>query len=178
MTRSRRLWVPLLVGLLVAALLGPTAGRAAPTLEPRIVIAALMIPAAAFGIGDGTVDNAGFAMKPDGPSAAGAIAALSFPVSEVNIRRITLYAYDNNAGGSVTVSLMRSDPKEDPVAPITQGWVGTSGASTMQPQVATTTDISPRRVNTAIHASFLEVSMAPGTHLYGVKINYSYESVP
>jgi hypothetical protein len=45
--------------------------------------------------------------------------------------------------------------------------------STANPQVVSTTAISPRRVNTANHGAYADVIMSPGVKFYGVKITYS-----
>ena len=96
---------------------------------------------------------------------------MSFPVPIVNIRRITAYAYDNSGGASVCVSLYRARPID--ASEDYAGQVCTVDASA--PQYASTTVISPRRVNTALHAPYLWVVISgPDVKLYGVRVNYSY----
>jgi len=169
MTRMRRLWVPVLVGLLVAVLLGPAGVTAT---EPRVTTASIMIPASAFSptMDDLDYENRGFRLQVT--SASGAFfAPLSFPVPVVNIKKITLYAYDNDGLKEVCVTLYRARPAD--AAEDTTGQVCTLDGSA--PQYASTTLISPRRVTTASQGAYLWVSIGgPGLWLYGVKVNYSY----
>jgi hypothetical protein len=174
MARMRRLWVPVLVGLLVAVFLGPAGVTA---VEPRTVTASIMIPAAAF---TPTVDEADYL---NGLSYLGVnnsgyyyFAPLSFAAPEVNVRRITLYAYDNDSLPSheVCVWLYRTNPTT--AAAAFQGSACTSDG-TLDPQVVYTTDIGPRTVNTAVHGSFLRIGISAGAErLYGVKVTYSYDA--
>ncbi len=172
MTRTNRLWIPVLVGLLVAALLGPTGGGAVTAAEPRIATGSIMIPAAAF---IPTYNSDYFSMGSYLAVASGSgsfTAPLSFPVPIVNIKKITAYAYDNSGGASVCVSLYRARPID--ASEDYAGQVCTVNASA--PQYASTTVISPRRVNTAFHAPYLWVVLSgPDVNLYGVKIAYSYQ---
>lgn len=172
MTRVKKLWVPVLAGLLVARVLG-VGGSGAVAAEPRTVTASIMIPTAAL-----IPAYDGIAYSNWGPhitvgSTSGAFAVpLSFPVPVVNIRRITLYAYDNHPVFSVCASLLRSRPAVG-VAD-NAGGVCTAN-SPDDPQTVYTTAISPRQVNTAIHSPYLWVSIGgPGVWLYGVKITYTY----
>jgi hypothetical protein len=172
---TRRLWVPLLVGLLVAALIGP--GMVAGA-EPRVTVTkALMIPAAAA-IPISTYmeyNNVGSQVRIEGSGEGGFTVPLSFPVSVVTIRRITVYAYDNDASHDVGVALRRTYPPDN--TEVGLGWVTTSGASTADPQSVTSSAISNRTVSTANYGLFLWIQMAGGsTRLYGVKILYSYEA--
>jgi len=172
MARTNRLWIPVLVGLLVAALAGPTAGGAATAVEPRITTASIMIPAGAF-IPTENSDYFNYGEYLAVASGSGSFTApLSFPVPIVNIKKITAYAYDNSGGASVCVSLYRARPID--ASEDYTGQVCTVDASA--PQYATTTVIDPRRANTAFHAPYLWVVISgPTVELYGVKINYSYQ---
>jgi hypothetical protein len=166
---TRRLWVPLLVAALVAALVGPAAVTAA---EPRITTQSIMIPASAFipTTDDWDFGNSGYGLYV-ASGTGNFVAPLSFPVPVVNIKKITLYAFDNDASSSVCLSLYRAMPavaSEDYA-----GQVCTTEASA--PQYASTTVISPRRVNTAVQAAYLWVEISgPGLWLYGVKVTFSY----
>lgn len=166
---SKRLWVPVLAGLLIAGLLGVGGGGAA-AVEPRTVAASIMIPAAAFtpssdnrdydNYGDNLLLNTG---------TGGFIAALSFPVPVVEIRRITLYAQRG-----ICVHLFRSRPA---AAVADHAGMVCTADSTAASQTVFTTAISPRQVDTAFHGPYLLVSLSgPGVYFYGVKINYSYEA--
>lgn len=167
MALTRRLWAPVLVGLLVAGLLGPAAGTA---VEPRTVTASIMVPVAAFTpSGDNwDYDNYGDSLvMGTGP---GAFAApLSFPVPEVSIKRITLYAQRG-----ICVHLFRARPAAG-VAEHTG--TACTADDTSATQTVYTTTISPRQVNTAFHSPYLWVYFsAPNVVFYGVKVTYTYEA--
>jgi hypothetical protein len=172
MARTSRLWIPVLVGLLVAGMLGIDGGGAVAA-EPRSTTASIMIPAAAFipTMDDWDYGNNGFGLQVT--SASGIfVAPLSFPVPVVNIKKITLYAYDNDPSSLLCVTLYRARPA-DADRDLTGGSVCTSDASA--PQYASTTAISPRRVTTAFQGAYLWVTLySPTVTLYGVKVNYSY----
>jgi hypothetical protein len=174
----RRIWIPVLVGLLVAVLLGP-AGGAVAAAEPRVTVASIMVPAAAF---TPTVDEADYlnAVNYLGVNNSGHyfFAPLSFASPEVSVRRITLYAYDNDADASheVCVWLYRSNPAT--AGAVFQGSVCTSDDAA-DPQAVFTTAIAPKTVNTAVHGSYLRIGINPGAErLYGVKVTYTYETTP
>jgi hypothetical protein len=170
---SRRLLVPVLAALLVAALVGP--GMVAGA-EPRTTVTkALMIPAAAA-IPISTYmeyNNVGYHVRLEAGTDGGFTVPLSFPVSVVTIKRVTLYAYDNDSGHDVGVSLRGAYPPG--ATDIWLGWVTTSGASADDPQTVTTTEISPRTVNTANYGLYLWIQLGGSTRFYGAKILYSYE---
>jgi hypothetical protein len=167
MTRTSRLWVPVLVGLLVAGVLG-VGGGGAVAAEPRVTTVSIMIPAAAF---IPTYGSDYFSMGSYLAVASGSgsfTAPLSFPVPVVDIKKITAYTYDNSGGASVCVSLYRARPME--ASEDYAGQVCTVDASA--PQYGSTTAISPRRMNTAFHAPYLWVFISgPDVKLYGVRIN-------
>ena len=174
MARTSRLWIPLLVGLLVAGALGVGGGGAVAT-EPRVTTASIMVPASAFipTKDDFDYDNGGDSLQVT--SGTGAfIAPLSFPVPVVNIKKITVYAHDNTASALISASVYRSRPadgEEDHA-----GSVATVDSSA-DPQVVSMTAISPRRVTTATHGPYLWVWFTgSGVRLYGVKVTYSYET--
>jgi hypothetical protein len=174
MTRTNRLWIPVLVGSLVAVLLGPTGGGAAAAVEPRVTTVSIMIPASAFipTTANFDYDNNGYGLQVTSGS-GGFIAPLSFPVPVVNIKRITLYAYDNDPLNQVCVKLYRARPT-DADRDSTGGSLCTSDAA-IAPQAPYKTTISPRRVNTASQGAYLWVDLSsPTVTLYGVKVTYSY----
>ena len=89
MARTRRLWVPTVVALLIAVLLG-SVGGVVTAAEPRLITANIMVPAGAF-IPVRTTDayqNAGTLLWTD--AGGDFLAPITFPVAIVNIRRITL----------------------------------------------------------------------------------------
>jgi hypothetical protein len=189
MTALRRLWVPVLVGLLVAVLLGVGSGGVLAA-EPRTVRAArIMIPAAAFVHEEGHVEIPDYNFPNDGDRLTthddGGVfqTALVFPVQEVKITRITVYAEDSRRDTQLCVSLYRSRAGLGQSDTVLQGEICTAD-SINNPQVITTaTSQTLRTVNTAIHGSYLRVEIDPfdglyGPSLYGVQITYTYEITP
>ena len=172
MTLTRKFTTPLLAGLLVAALLGMSRGGDSAIAAPQARTGGkIMIPAAAF---IPTTDNWDYANNGSTlytiSSGGGFTAPLVFPVPVVKIKKIILYAYDNSTG-EVCATLYRSSP---PIA--NELWLGNvcTTDSTANPQVVSTTAISPRQVNTAVTGPYLWVSIGDGTNLYGVSVLYSY----
>ncbi|MFH1329772.1 MAG: hypothetical protein ABIJ48_03835 [Actinomycetota bacterium] len=173
MTASRRLWVPVLVGLLVAVLLGvPGSGdQAQAALESRAG-GKIMIPAAAFipNSDNWDFDNSGYYLEMS--SGNGVFTApLLFPVPVVNIKKIILYAYDNSGTGQVYAAVYRASPPTSNEIHLGSVW---TTDSTANPQVVSTSAISPRRVNTALVGPYLWVTIGPGTRFFGVSVLYSY----
>lgn len=169
MSTMRRLWVPVLAALLVAMLIGPGVVTAA---ESRATTGKIMIPAASFipttGYWDYTNNGSVLYMN----SGSGTFTApLVFPVPEVNIRKIILYAYDNTGAGALCVILYRASAPTGGKLTLGQDCTTDSRAN---PQVISTTAISPRRVNTALVGPYLWVSIPDGTAFYGVSVLYSY----
>ena len=172
MAAMRRLGVPLLVGLLVAVLLGvPGSGdQARAAVEPRTGTGRIMIPAAAFTPAADGYDyyNAGTLTASSGRGHF--TAPLIFPEPVVNIKKVVLYAYDNT-DGFVDVLVLRALPSAG--TEIALGDVHASN-STADPQVISSAAISPRRVNTAVHSPYLFITVDPNTVFYGVAVLYSY----
>jgi hypothetical protein len=162
---ARTLYVPMLLALLVAVLLGPGVVTAA---EPRATTGRIMIPAAAFNPTGPTIEysNGGYYLTGTGTYQA----MVEFPAPVVNIRRITLYA-TGSSSGVVCAFLYRAYPPD--ADSVEQGSVCTTDDPAF-PQVVSTSSISPRRVNTATHRSFLRISMVPGEWFTGVSVFYSY----
>jgi len=107
--------VAVLTAALVVAMLAAVPGnsdQAMAAKEPRATFGKVMVPAAAFipTSDDWDYSSEGYFLKT--LSGIGSFTApLSFPVPVVRIRKITLYALDNTAGGSVCVELYRADPR-------------------------------------------------------------------
>jgi hypothetical protein len=163
----------LVAGVLVAGVLG-VGGGGAVAAEPRVTTASIMIPASAFipNRDDCDYDNSGDSLQVTSGT-CGFIAPLSFPVPVVDIKRITLYAYDNDKSSQVCVKLYRARPV-DGSQDSTGGSLCTSDVYTA-PQVLYKTAINPRRVNTASQGAYLWVYLTgPTVALYGVKVTYSY----
>ena len=171
MARMRRLWVPALVGVLVTVLLGPAGVTA---VEPRTVTASIMIPATAFIPNSDSVDYFSSGLDLITPTGIGNFTApLSFPVPVVSIKKITLYAFDNDTSGFVATALGRSRPADGAVA---EAVLLRSVDSPADPQAIYTTTISPRQINTAFHGPSLLVTLGgPNVKFYGVKVTYSYD---
>ena len=172
MARMRRLWVPVLVGCLVAVLLGPAGVTAT---EPRTVTASIMIQASAFTPDNesGGYTNNGIYLSTSAGSYLGFVAPIVLPVSTASIRRITLYAYDNSAAG-VCVTLRRARPAAasgDSAAKVC------SSNSPSDPQTVGSATISPRQVDTSFHGPMLYAEFSgEAIRLYGVKVTYTYEA--
>ena len=173
---SRKIWVPVAVALLVAMFVGP--GGVTAT-EPRLTTASIMIPASAFHPTSDDVDykNEAYLKANSATGVNGYFQApLVFPVPVVNIKRITLYAYDRISNGQACLQLRRSRPPLHET--LTAGQVCTGSTSSGAVTVFTT-DISPRRVDTANAAAYLWVSVT-GTGatddvaVRGVRVTYSY----
>jgi len=187
MTRSRRVWIPVLVGLLVAGLSG-VGGGGAVAVEPRLTTAAIIVPPSAF---TPTRNDAGPWYQNDGNGVfmfngeAQFVAPLSFPVPVVNIKRVTLYAWDGSAEAAVCLQLLRTTPRSgltslEVQSVVEAGAVCTDGAQELT-QEAYTVDITPRRVNQRLHNAYLKVDLMipPGVGaltFYGVKVTYTYET--
>jgi hypothetical protein len=169
MTRTRRLWVPVLAGLLAAGLLGVGSGGAV-AVEPRTVTESIMVSAATFTPSGDNWDydnNGSYLILRTGPGAFSA--PLSLPVAAVNIKRITLYAQRG-----VCVHLFRSRPA---AATFDHAGMVCTADSTAASQTVHTTEISPRQVNTEFHSPYLWVYLSePNVYFYGVKITYTYET--
>ena len=134
----------------------------------------IMIPASAFipTKDDTDYDNSGDSLQVTSGT-GGFIAPLSFPVPVVNIKRITLYAYDNDPSSHVCVKLYRARPA-DGSQDSTGGSLCTSDVYAA-PQVLYKTTFSPRRVDTASQGAYLWVYLTgPAVALYGAKVTYSY----
>ena len=169
----RRAWAPVLLVVLVllSGMLVGSAGESGAA-QPRLTVSSIMIPAAAFVPTRNTFDYQNLGVALSMISGDGYFTfPVSFPAAVVDIRRITLYAYDNDAGQVVSAALYRDYPPGAEVALL--GSVSTSGASTAAPTVVATTAISPRRISTAAHGAYLWVYLSgPAVTLYGVKVAY------
>lgn len=173
MARMNGRWIPLLVGCLVAALIGPGVVAGA---EQRVAVEqSIMVPAAAgipwnssmaYGYQGGTTHPL------IGAGGGAFIIPLGFPVPVVSIKSISLYAYDDSDNGDVGLWLIRVYPPDGTQEILTH--LSTSGHSSAVPQTVRATAVSPRQVNTARYGLYLVVELASGTSFYGAKIVYSY----
>ncbi|MFH1329359.1 MAG: hypothetical protein ABIJ48_01675 [Actinomycetota bacterium] len=169
MSTMRRLWVPVLAALLVAVLIGPGVVTAA---EPRATTGKIMIPTASFTPTTDNLDYSNLGLMLYMNSGSGRfLAPLVFPVQEVNIRKIVLYAYDYSGTGQVCATVFRASPPT--AGQLNLGGVCTTD-STADPQTPSTSVISPRRVNTAVTGPYLWVSIDSGLVFYGVSVLYNY----
>ncbi|MFH1331349.1 MAG: hypothetical protein ABIJ48_11930 [Actinomycetota bacterium] len=176
MIRTRKVGAPVLVGLLAAVLLTlpGASGKVTAAEEPRLTIGKIMIPAAAFVPISDNPEYANYGVYLTGPEYF--VAPVSFPVQEVKVRKITLYAVDSTSGtvNQVCARLERSAPARNPYPPLWAGGVCTSDI-TAYPQVVATTAISPRTVNAAFHSSWLYAYVgSDSVQLFTVQITYIY----
>lgn len=180
---KQRLLVPLLAALVVTMVVGP-AGVGA--VEPRAVTARMMIPAAAFTLVPHQGDYVDFAQHGDYLGAddwwhQSFVAPVVFPVGQVTVTGITLYAYDHDGtAGRVCASLFRSTPAQGTQATKLQGKACTTESSTYPQVAANLARLSYRAVNTATDGSYLYVEFDPraaagSLEVFGVRITYSYE---
>ena len=175
MARTRMLSTVLLLALMVAAVLSVPGDRGqAGAVEPRETTASIMIPAAAFipSTGEWSYGNNGnwLSVNSGGLGYGHFTAAVSFPVPVVTIKRITLYAYDNNPA-QVCVGPYRARP-----AIASESALGTvcTTDSTADPQ-APYRVISGGLISTATQSLYLHLSISGhGVLFYGAKITYSY----
>ena len=169
------MWAPMLVAVLVAVLLGvPGSSAEVAAVEPRLTTASIMIPAAAFiaTTNNWDYDNNGYYLKMNAGN-GNFSALLAFPVSAVKIKKITLFAYDNDPSYDICAKLYRPSPAAG--TEILTGSACTVGANIGNPQAPSTTAISPNGTNTAIHGAYLWVTIGgPGVQFYGVKVTYTY----
>jgi hypothetical protein len=173
MATTRRLWGPVLAGLLVAVLLSPAGGAVMAT-EPRVTTANFMIPAAAFIPSNNEwsySNNGNFLQVNSGGLGYGHFfTPVQLPVPEATITKITLYAYDNHAA-QVTVSLYRVRP-----AAANEKALGAAGTtdSMANPQAAQAT-VSGGLVSAATQGAYLHLGISgTGVRFYGVRITYTY----
>ena len=168
----RLLPVLLVAGLLVAAAWPSGAVGEATAPEPRTSIHKLVIPAAAFVPaypGPDYVNGGDELNALSGVS--GYVAPVQFPYPVVTIKAVTLHGYDN---GSLdfTLHLGRSRPAAGTGA-IT-AIVKSTGQSATDPRSFTTSAVSPRIVDSAVHGAYLVLFPPSGTayQFYGVTIRY------
>ena len=102
------------------------------------------------------------------------VAPLWFPVPVVNIRRITLYVLDESADNDACLYLFRGDPAAGTTLRL--GEVCTTGADPTDPQAWSPRTSARAQVNTAARGAYLSLTLKDGVKVYGVKINYTYET--
>jgi len=169
----RRLWVPVLAALLVAALVGP-AGGVVTAAEPRLITRTITIPAGAFSAASDNSDFINYGSELETESGGGNfVAPLFFEAPKVTIKKITLYAYDNG-GSDVCLILYRTTPTSG--GQQIMGEACSTGASTTLPGEFTMTTLNPRLI-TGGYGPYLMLNL-PGPSasyaFYGVKITYTY----
>lgn len=176
MARTKTLWIPVLVGCLVAALIGP--GMVAGA-EPRATVSVtVVVPAGAFTPADDSVDYSRGPGQLQTDSGSGTFAApVFFEAPTVTIKKVTFYAVDAGSG-SLMLGLYRTQPAEDRT--IQLGEVYTTGSS-WEMQTVTLSDLSERRI-TGAYGATLNVYL-PGTYpngykFIGAKVTYTYETTP
>lgn len=169
----------LLGGGAVVLMLDRVPAEAAP--QPRTVVTrTITVPAAAF---HPVTDNFDFTSYGDvlfsnaGP--ARFVAPLYFEAAEVTVRRLTLYAYDNDMGGDVCVSLYRTLPTIG--SDTEMGFICSDAAFLDSVRVFEQQSLPFRRV-TGAHGPYLYLNLPGplsgviGYKFYDVKVTYTYEA--
>lgn len=175
MTRLTRLRDLLLLILPLALLIGPvTPPEAIATGGPRTTTGTLLVgPSALLSASDDTdYSNAGSWLMTDGSQWAYFVAPLDLPVPEATVRRITLFAQDDSASARVCAHLYRALPRR--AAHVEQAMV-CSNDSAASPQVVSTTQTTPRKIETGRHAPCLLVGVSGATaRFFGVLVTYRH----
>ncbi len=162
----------------------PGEGGQAGAVEPRVATGKIMVPAAAFSPGQLFPSLAGWNYRNSGdrldPAGYGGVfvAPVDFPRPQVSVTGITLYAWDNDPTGAVSVSLHRSTPAQGDNATVRQAQVETINSAADPQVVSTPYRIYAATVNRAIHSSYLWLTLPSEGILYGVQVTYSYETTP
>jgi len=173
----KRLWVPLaaaLVGALTAVTLAGLLGaRQTALAEPRALVSrTIMVPAGAFNPADDGIQfvNTGDALTVNYPGSGMFHAPLFFEAKSVTIKKLTLYAWDNEDGHGTCVLLYRTSPTAGSEI---MGQVCSTGAA-QGTREFTESDLAIRTINGG-YAPFLRLHVGTGSlHFYMVKITYSY----
>ena len=177
MAHFKRLGAPALAALLVAALLGAAPGKPVAAAAEVGLTASIMVPAPAFVPQEDftgyRVDYSGSFLQISEGGLQFFEASVLLPAAVVKVKKVTLYAYDNDGTYDVCVGLHRVSPAlaEDSVS---MGGTCTSGGADVRPQVVSTTTLGPRQVSTASPGLVVVVTLGGGTRLYGVKVTYGY----
>jgi hypothetical protein len=173
-TMARRLWVPVLVALLVAVLVGPTV---VATAEPRVTVTrTVTISSAAFAPISDNVDYYASVDELRTESGSGTFfAPVSFDAPAVTIKKVTFYAVDAGSGNLI-LGLYRTQPATGVTEHL--GEVYTTGTS-WTTQVVTLNDLYARRItgaNTAVLMVYLPDTYPNGYKFIAAKVTYSYEA--
>jgi hypothetical protein len=134
-----------------------------------------MVPAAAFipTTDNWDYDNGGIRLDAVGTSTGVFSAWVAFPVPEVSIRAMTLYAYDWDGMGRVCAKLYRASPPTGSDVRLGEACTWNLPAD---PQEVTVRSLHPRAVDTARQGLYIWVTIDPGnTGFYGVQIVYGYD---
>ena len=172
MTTACRLRVPLALVALVAVLIGSGAATAT---EPRSVIRKTVIPAAAFIPAKSSYDyRTGLTDRWLESGLGHFLAPVNLPVPVAKIKRIVLYAYDEDPEDYICAWLVRPSPATRKAATMAEACTADDSAD---PQAVRTTAISPRWVNTTIQGPYLWVAITgPDVKFYGVSVTYQYDA--
>lgn len=162
---NRKALVPalLVAALILAAATWPagTGPQAAATPAPRTVHT-LIVPASAFNPSeDGTDFSKGTFLTVNSGASGRFHTQVVFPYPVVTVKRVTFYARDNGSG-SFRVTLNRNT-----VATISGSVIGEilSDGTASAFRAFATTDIGPRKINSAYHSADLTLQ-APGGSEY------------
>lgn len=187
MESSRKALASLTAGLIAAVLAGAVAGAAATTApaqtatETRTMVnRTITVPAAAFAPATDNFDYSNYGYRlASNAGVARFTAPLYFEASEVIVRRLTLYAYDNNMAGEVCVTLYRTIPTIR--SETSMGAVCSNAAFLEDPRVFVQQTLDPRRIPVG-YGPYLYLDLpgplsgVTGYQFYAVKITYSYET--
>ena len=183
MARTRTVWTALVVALLAALVLSlPGEGGQAVAVEPRLATGKVMIPAAAFSPAQSFPSVAGWNYLNSGdrldPVGYGGVfvASVDFPRPLVSVTGITLYAWDSDPTGAVSVALYRSTPAQGDDATVRQARVETVNSAADPQVVSTQYRIYAAAVSRGIHSSYLWLTLPSEGILYGVQITYTYQT--
>jgi len=175
MKRTKKMWMPIALGMLLMAVLVGVAGGMPNELPQASAGIMVTIPPAAFNPVAPGCDylNAGHYVTVNGGTCT-FHAPLFFPPGRpLRVNRIIIYAEDNNENKDLCVKLFRMNPATTPVANEEMATVCTTGKDSAV-RTFTTTAISPDGIAWD-HGPYLwlEIPGRIGLSLYGVKLDYT-----
>ncbi len=175
MKETRKMWMPMALGVLLVAVLVGVAGAVPNELPEASPGAKLTIPAAHFNpIAPGCdYENAGNYVTLNYGTCIFHAPLFFLPRSVYRINSITIYAEDNNANKDLCVKLFRVNPAAAPEVNEEMATLCTTGQVTGI-RTLTTTAINPHIIGWH-HGAYLwlEIPGRINLSLYGVKIDYS-----